>query len=352
VTSGRYGLARALILSHVDESAEVLLPAYNCPAMVAPIRFLRAEPRFYRVNADLTIDLEDLSRRIGLRTRSVIAVHYFGFLQDLGPIRRLCDERGLSLIEDCAHALYGISGATPVGSLGDFAFASLMKFFPVYDGGCLVSAKGFDEVLEPRRGRLSYQLKAVVNTLERSEKYGRLPLANAWKLAFRGKNLLLKAAKSSRGAGAIVASPGSLDGGYEFEGNWLNVRMSWPSSALVRLVSEERCVESRRRNYERLSKSLADAPGGRALHIELPPGIVPYVFPFYVEDPAAVFPSLKQRGVPLLRWEDAETTVCPISASYSTHLLMVPCHQELDADDLDWISKQIREVLAMARRAK
>jgi dTDP-4-amino-4,6-dideoxygalactose transaminase len=317
--------------------------------MVAPIRWLGPEPRFYRVRPDLSLDLEDLSRRMTARTRCVIAVHYFGFLQDLAPLRRLCDERNIVLIEDCAHALFGEVLGAPVGSVGDYAFGSVMKFFPVYDGGCLVSARGLG-VIEARRGGTSYQLKALVNTLERSHMYGRLPPRGFWSLAFRGKKRLLTAAKSGRGAGAIVAAPGSLDGGYEFESAWMNVEMSWPSAALLRLVSSGRCVDSRRANYTRLLASLEGLAGGRPLYRELPPTVVPYVFPFFVEDPATVFPSLKERGVPLLRWEDANTTECAVSASYSQQLLLIPCHQELDADDVSWIGTQVREALIAAGR--
>ncbi len=127
-----------------------------------------------------------------------------------------------------------------------------MKFFPVYDGGCLVSAKGIAKAPAPRRGGAGFQLKALLNVLERSHAYGRLPLDPLWNLAFFGKERLLRAAKSVRGAGAVVAAPGSVDGGYAFENAWMDVEMSWSSTGLLGLLSAERCVDARRVNYTRL----------------------------------------------------------------------------------------------------
>ena len=44
------------------------------------------------------------------------------------------------MLEDCAHAFFGEYENRPLGSFGDYAIASTMKFFPTSEGGCLVSS--------------------------------------------------------------------------------------------------------------------------------------------------------------------------------------------------------------------
>jgi dTDP-4-amino-4,6-dideoxygalactose transaminase len=304
---------------------------------------MEATPVFYPVQSDLSIDPTDVTRKLTQAAKCVIAVHYFGFLQGLGPLSRLCQEHGAKLIEDCAHCLFGRREDTPVGGVGDFAFGSLAKFFPTYDGGCLVSAKELGEPLPTQRGGLAFQLKSIVNALERSHAYARLQPGPLWDAAFAVKDGILRAAKSARADNASRA-PSAADCGYEFEPRWRRVRMSLASTAIMNSISTHKLVEARRTNYEQLLFGLANVPGGRPLRLHLPDEVVPFMFPFRVDDPERVFPALKARGIPMQRWDDAETT-CPVSAAYSRELLFFPVHQGLTVEDMDWISATVREVL-------
>ena len=54
----------------------------------------------------------------------------------------MCDEKGLYLLEDCAHSYFGETGGRPVGAWEDFAIASPRKFFPISDGGFLILPSG------------------------------------------------------------------------------------------------------------------------------------------------------------------------------------------------------------------
>ena len=70
-----------------------------------------------------------------------VAASYGG--DGVGVVRQLvaagCDRLGIALIEDCAHCFFGNAGDPPVGCWGDFATASLSKFFPVPEAGVLAS---------------------------------------------------------------------------------------------------------------------------------------------------------------------------------------------------------------------
>jgi len=343
--SGRFGLARALELCGVGSMDEVLVPAYSCPAMVTPIQWLGATAVFFKLHEDFSVDVDDVRRKISAKTKCLIAAHYFGFVQNARPLRELCDEGGIKLIEDCAHAFFGQRGSQSVGSYGDFAFASPMKFFPIYDGGCLVSA-GATESLGCSHTSVGHEVKAFVNTLERSQRLGGFPARVFVNLAKgigrRAATIVRKGEKKN----TLARAPAALEGGYLFEERWMGVDTSLASRVIMSLVSQERLVRVRRANYRRLCDRFEALPGVRVLFPELSDGTVPYVFPLYVSDPDRVYPTLKRAGVPLLRWDDARTDACSLSALYARHLVMVPCHQELRPSDLEWICSQLEQSLA------
>lgn len=341
--SGRYALGKALELSGVGADDEVLVPAYCCPAMVSPITWLAAHPRFYRVTPELTPNLSDIASKFSPRTKALIGVHYFGFPRDFTELRAYCDERNVKLLEDCAHCFFGRIGRRPVGSWGHYAFASPMKFFPLFDGGCLVAADASKLTSPSERAGLLFELKAASNILERSYQYGRLPLRPLWSALFSLRTAIWRVAKPAKPPSHI--SPSSSDGGNEFQPAWLNRRMSIPSSVLLSMVAHGRVVERRRENYHAILTGLRDFKGVRPLYPELPSDVVPYVLPLVVDRPEVVYSHLKQAGVPVLRWDDAETTQCDVSRLYSKHLVFVACHQELSDEAVDWMLQELENAL-------
>jgi len=70
--------------------------------------------------------------------RAILAVHYFGFPQDLKPFQAYCRRTGAQLIEDAAHAfLSKTPQGQPLGSAGDFGIFSFRKTLPIADGAAL-----------------------------------------------------------------------------------------------------------------------------------------------------------------------------------------------------------------------
>jgi hypothetical protein len=121
--------------------------------------------------------------------------------------------------------------------------------------------------------------------------------------------------------------------------------MSIPSSVLLSMVAHGRVVERRRENYHAILTGLRDFKGVRPLYPELPSDVVPYVLPLVVDRPEVVYSHLKQAGVPVLRWDDAETTQCDVSRLYSKHLVFVACHQELSDEAVDWMLQELENAL-------
>jgi len=350
VTSGRVAIALALREIGVGPGEQVLVPAYHSPSMIPPVLWRGAAPVFYRVGRDAAVDLADLAAKIGPATRAVMVTHYFGFPQEMAPIRALCDARGIALIEDCAHCFIGEQGGRPVGAWGDYAIASSMKFLPVYEGGALVSARHRLDRVVLRSAGAGFEAKVALNSLEKGFDYGRLPAVRAalW-LPLRAKAALWGRVKRSRG-GAPALAPDSSDSSFNFDPTWIDKRSSLFARAMLKLASPGRIQARRRSHYARLAAAVQGVSGVRPLHPRLPDGACPWVFPLLVDDPEPLFARLRALGVPLTRfgtpqWAGVDAATCANSALLARHVLALPCHQELTDREMAWLVTCLREAL-------
>jgi dTDP-4-amino-4,6-dideoxygalactose transaminase len=124
----------------------ILLPSYigwsprEGSGVLDPVRELGIPYTFYRLDADLRIDLDDLARRLEETAPEVLLlIHYFGYADPAyADCVALARSRGVIVLEDEAHAMLTdlIGGRT--GRLGDAALFSLHKLLPVASGGGLL----------------------------------------------------------------------------------------------------------------------------------------------------------------------------------------------------------------------
>lgn len=351
VTSGRVAIALALQQMNVGKDAEVLVPAYHCPAMVEPVIWSGATPVFYKINADTSVNLEDIKAKLNASSKVLMAANYFGFPQDLSALREFCDTNGLKLLEDCAHSFFGQHKGKPLGSFGDYAIGSSMKFFPVYEGGCLISSRNSLKKLKLNSAGLGFEAKSAFNALERSFEYQHLRFLKViLTVPTTLKNFIWGRIKSRSSSENYNLGPGASDGGFGFEEKWLNKRCSWFSRFLISTVARTRIANRRRENYLLLEEAVKDIPGCRPLFPELYQGVFPWVFPVITNNTQAIFDELKNAGVPVVRfgeflWPCIDSTVCENSVNLSRCVLQFPCHQELRHDELNWMISMIKTAL-------
>ena len=354
VTSGRIAIAHALRQMGVTAGDQVLIPAYHSRSMVEPVIWAGAEPVFFRVHGDTKVDLEDVLARLTPRSKVVMAVNYFGFPQDLLQIRSFCNQHGLLMLEDCAHGFFGEHAGRPLGAFGDYAIGSTMKFLPVYDGGCLISARHRLDGIELQSGGLKFEVKTALNTLERAFAYDRMrPFSLFMSVPFHLKNFFWSRIKKQSGTTAAALGPKSSDGAFGFETSWLDKRASLMSRLLIRHASRRRIADYRRANYLRLLAAFGMLRGCRPLYPVLPAGTVPWVFPLVVDDADRLFPLLKYAGVPIVRfaeflWDGVDERTCMVSADLSRKVLQFPCHQELKPAEIQWMIDSARTILSAA----
>ena len=350
VTSGRIAIGLALRAMGIQPGDTVLMPAYHSLSMVPPVFWRGATPRFYRVQRDAQVDLIDAASKLDASVKAIVVTHYFGFPQDLVRIRAWCDDNHVALLEDCAHCFFGEHAGRSVGSFGDYAIASSMKFFPVYEGGVLVSNRHSLDGVHLHSAGAGFEAKVMLNTLEQSFAYGRLPVLRLLlALPLRAKDALWRLRKAGRPVTAALA-PASSDSEAGFDAAWLDKQSSVFARWLLRRVSSTRIVTQRRLHYAELDRAVAGLPGARPLHAMLPDGACPWMFPLVVDDADAVFARLHREGVPLTRfadtlWNGVDAEVCANAVFLSRHVLAFPCHQELRADELAWMIARIRAAL-------
>lgn len=353
--SGRHAIALAMTHAGLRPGDSVLLPAYHCLGMVEPLRQAGLIPIYYPLCRDLTIHLSTLERLASVGARALVVVRYFGFVIDLAPIRSLADRLGLTLIEDCAHACFGGTPENPVGSTGDYAIASTMKFFPLPHGGLLASGRRDLSDIRLQAPPLPVELKAAVNALEQGIDYGRFGMPGRVAGIFLRARSALAWRGSYRQVGATAEdAPRDDCPEYAMDPRWLDWHASRVSTFLRDRTKIERLIERRRTYYLRYLTALSGRSDCRPLFDALPPGTVPQVFPLHVSSSLDVFVALKRQGVPIVRFgEFLDTPVtadlCPVSVDYSEHVLQFPCHQALRESEVDWILERLIAALDDAR---
>ena len=136
----------ALILSlqvlGIGPGDEVLVPAMTFVASANAVEHAGATPVLVdSVPGTGLIDLDAAERAISSRTRAIMPVHLAGRPVDLDRLAELRDRRGLTVIEDAAHAIGAEWRGRRIGSHGNLAAFSfyVTKNITTIEGGALAT---------------------------------------------------------------------------------------------------------------------------------------------------------------------------------------------------------------------
>ncbi len=303
-TSGRAAIGLALAELGVGQGDSVLVPSYHCPTMVSPIVAAGAIPVFFPIDEQGLPVVSALERMDLQRVKAMLAAHYFGVPRALSQTRQFCDRHGIALIEDCAHSFFGEAEGRQIGAWGDLAIASLTKFFPVPEGGCLISARR--ALTKSHLGEQGWiaSLRQTMNTIEVGAGHGRFaPLGRLLIASFAARDLLRGRRSVSAASLLEVTEPDPESATPWFDEELARQRPAAVARFIVQHANRQRIVERRRRNFQLLAESLAGAPGLSVLTTALPESAVPYVFPVWVEEPERSYHALRRAGVPIFRWD-------------------------------------------------
>ena len=136
-------LHMALLLSGIKQGDEVICPSLTFVATANAIRYVNAIPVFADIKSmnDLTVDPDDIERKITPRTKAIMLMHYGGFACDMKRIMAIAEKHNLKVIEDACHGPLSEYEGKKLGTFGEcgcFSFFS-NKNISTGEGGMIVT---------------------------------------------------------------------------------------------------------------------------------------------------------------------------------------------------------------------
>jgi len=301
----RRALARGLQSLGIGNGDSVLLPSFICRDLLSAITATGATPVFYDVadNFAPSDSPEDWPR-----AKAVIAVNYFGFVQDLTPFISYANAAQALIIEDNAHGLFSRDeNGTLLGLRGDLGLFSLRKTLALGNGAALVSRSeekrdiGPQDPFEPVGGKTS------LKTLFRSA---------SGVIGPRGSLALLNAFRTFRS----TPGPDPDDERVLPAPKFPDATLSEP----LTLADEKSEHDRRRKLYLRCSELLSPA-GFKPLFASLPEKTVPYAFPFRCnkERIGAADRILASEGLCTLPWPDLPDATVAVAPPHYKNVRLV-----------------------------
>jgi 8-amino-3,8-dideoxy-alpha-D-manno-octulosonate transaminase len=141
VNAGSSALICALIGVGIGEGDEVIVPAYTWNATPNAVLAARAAPVLAEVDESLTLDPDDVERRITTRTRAILPVHMRGAPAAMDTLSEIAAKHQLVLVEDVCQAAGASFQGRRLGTFGDAGAFSLQfnKIITTGEGGVLIT---------------------------------------------------------------------------------------------------------------------------------------------------------------------------------------------------------------------
>jgi dTDP-4-amino-4,6-dideoxygalactose transaminase len=140
-TNCTHALEMSAFLLDLRPGDEVIVPSFAFVTTANAYAVRGAKPVFVDVRPDtLNLDEKLVERAITPRTKAIIALHYAGISCEMDALLALAKKRGIEVVEDNAHGLYGKYKERWLGTLGSLATQSFheTKNFTCGEGGALL----------------------------------------------------------------------------------------------------------------------------------------------------------------------------------------------------------------------
>jgi len=106
VNSGTSALFAAIAALGIGPGDEVIVPGYTFIASIGSVVYSRAVPVLCEIDESLTLDPEDVRRRITPRTRAIMLVHMLGSPGRIEEVISIGREKGIPVIEDACQSYF------------------------------------------------------------------------------------------------------------------------------------------------------------------------------------------------------------------------------------------------------
>ena len=122
VTSCTAALHLSLLALDIGPGDEVITTPMTFLASATSIMHTGAKPVFADVLPENGLmDPAKVKKAITKKTKAILPVHLYGAMVDMKAIKKIADESGLKIVEDCAHAIESERDGVRPGDLSDAA---------------------------------------------------------------------------------------------------------------------------------------------------------------------------------------------------------------------------------------
>ncbi|MFR3030691.1 MAG: DegT/DnrJ/EryC1/StrS family aminotransferase [Blautia sp.] len=304
----------------------VLAPDYLCISVLNSLEVADLEFRFYHIREDLTIDLEDLEKKLDEKVKILYVIHYFGIPQPLRTveaIKRMRGRQSFWIIEDLTQALY--TWDTGRIGFGDYLVASTRKWLPVTDGGLLAVREGvpLEEVpMEDGYDEAAYRQLLISVAREKISKTDVEEI-----------EAYLDLERQANGARYLDFTP---------------KKMTEATRRILFQYDHQGLAERRRENYRKLYAELSGVRGLSVLSGPLDPEgkYVPFGFVVLVKRREDFYWYLARRGViGEIQWRLPTDYYQPGEAAWylSEHNLMLFCDHRYGEAEMNYVIETVKD---------
>jgi len=143
VSSGTSALEIALRAMKLKQGDEVLVPTNTFTSTAATVVFAGGKLVFTDIDSEsLCIDCDNVQKYMTSKTKGVAVVHIGGMVcPETEAVKELCEDHGMFMIEDAAHAQGSKWNRRPSGSLGEVGCFSFYptKVMTTCEGGMITT---------------------------------------------------------------------------------------------------------------------------------------------------------------------------------------------------------------------
>lgn len=141
LSSGTNSIIAALLSLGIRPGDEVIVPVYTFFATINAVLAVGAIPIIVQNNSELGYELAELNSKISEKTKAIILVHMDGLVSNVVEVQKICLQKNIYLIEDCAQALGAELNGQKIGTFGQFGCFSLNenKILSCGEGGILIT---------------------------------------------------------------------------------------------------------------------------------------------------------------------------------------------------------------------
>lgn len=142
LNSGTSALHATLLAYGLHDGDEIIVPSFSFIATANSVLFVNAKPKFADIEKDtFGLDPKSILDNIGPKTRSIIPMDYGGQGCKIFDIKKIAEDKNLTLIEDGAESLGSSVNGKKIGSISDITIFSFCgnKVLTTGEGGAITT---------------------------------------------------------------------------------------------------------------------------------------------------------------------------------------------------------------------